>query len=356
MARLVDSKFSRKFWIQILFWFSYFLFEWLNTGAWMENFQRSLNVILIHLPVLILAGYWHLFFTVRRFLLKGRMAAFWMSLLGGILVFGLLRRGISYQFIYPLYHPSAMSKPLIYWPKIFYETMQIHLVAALFVLLDLMRHAIQQQHLSEDYRRQKLVAEYNLLQSQVQPHFIFNTLNNLVSVSMHRPAQMPGLLQRLAGLLSYQLHESHQVKIPLSKELDYLNDYIELEKLRYGDRLDVQTNFGDWAGKPDITIPPMLLLTFVENAFKHGAAQIESDCWIQINLSQTGNRLVFTVENSIPENKPEKTTTGLGLTNLKKRLEILFPGNYEMGTFPESGQFLAVLKFTYEYDNSMLHT
>jgi LytS/YehU family sensor histidine kinase len=273
------------------------------------------------------------------------MAGFWVNLAGGIIVFGLLARLINYELFYPTYIPEGLQKPLLYWPKIMTEALEIHLVAGLFIAIELARHTLQQQQISDTYRREKLAAEYRLLQSQVQPHFLFNTLNNLTSVSLKQPAQMPRLLQRLAGLLSYQLHECHRPTVPLAKEVSYLSDYIALEQLRYGNRLDVQTNFGELTTIDNLMIPPLLLLPFVENAFKHGAAQTETDCWIQLHLSRSSNRLVFSVENSVPDNVSYPETSGTGLTNLKKRLDILFPGQYELVTLPEDSQFLAVLKF-----------
>jgi len=346
MARLNVRIPYREARLHLFFWLGYFLFEWLNTGAYLDNFQESLSLISLQLPLLVVAGYWHLLVTIRYFLLSGRMTGFWFSLLGGLLVFGLLRRLINYTWFYPTYYPEALLKPYLYWPKILAESMQLHLVVALFVAADLVRHALHQRRLSETYRREKLSAEYRLLQSQVHPHFLFNTLNNLTSVALHQPTQMPHLLQGLAGLLSYQLHESHRPAVPIAKEVAYLTDFISLEQIRYGDRLDVQTNFRDLDGLSQLLIPPMLLLPFVENAFKHGAAQSETDCWIQLHLSRSGNRLVFSAENSVPEGLASATSTGLGLSNLKKRLDILFPDNYELVTLREDGQFLAVLKFS----------
>lgn len=348
-----DSLLRRELWFHVLFWVSYFLFEWLNTGAYMDNFQQSLVSISHNLPLLLVASYWHLLVTIRRFLLSGRMTGFWISLTGGVVVFGLLRRMYNYVWFYPVYHPAALAKPVIYWPKILAESMQVHLVVGLFVAVYLVRHALRQQQLSETYRREKVTAEYRLLQSQVQPHFLFNTLNNLVSVSLHQPAQMPDLLQGLAGLLSYQLHESTRAMVPISKEIGYLNDYISLEKIRYGKRLDVQTNFAELSDLNHQLIPPMLLLPLVENAFKHGAAQTETACWIQVHLSRNGHRLVFTVENSVPDEVSNLKTSGLGLTNLRKRLDILFPDAYELVTLREESQFLAVLKFNLTNNQGM---
>ncbi|MDJ1482593.1 histidine kinase [Cytophagaceae bacterium YF14B1] len=346
MARFSALIPYRQVWAQSIFWIGYFLFEWLNTGAYLDNFQQSLCLITLQIPLLIVAGYWNLFVTIRHFLLSGRTTGFWVSLIASILVFGLLRRYINYTWYYPAYNIPGLEKPFLYWPKILAESMQLHLVVALFVVVDLVRHALNQQRLSERYKREKLAAEYHLLQSQVQPHFLFNTLNNLTSVSMHQPARLPHLLHGLAGLLSYQLHESNRPTVSLNKEIAYLNDYISLEQIRYGERLDVQTNFHELTNWSELMIPPMLLLPFVENAFKHGAARSETNCWIQLNLTQTGNRLVFSVENSVVDECPTIPTTGLGLANLRKRLEILFPNNYELVTLQEDSQFLAVLKFT----------
>ena len=331
-------------WTQAIFWIAYFLFEWLNTGANFDNYDWTFRAISLNIPLIMIAAYWHLQVTVRHFLMKDRKVGFWLSLTGGLIVFGIFRRALNYFLFYPTFFPKALEKPFWYLPKLLAETTQLHLIVALFVTVELVKHTLDQQRLNELYRREKLTAEYRLLQSQVQPHFLFNTLNNLVSVSLYNPDQMPNLLQRLGGLLSYQLHESHQDHVPLSKEIAYLNDYISLEKLRYGDRLDIQTNFRSITSTKQIKVPPMLLLTFVENAFKHGAAQTDGNSWIIMNLSLDKNRLVFSVENSVPEGQVSYKS-GLGLTNLKKRLDILFLSNYELVTMPEDGQFLAVLKF-----------
>lgn len=344
---MLGSRFSNSYkqvWTQAIFWIAYFLFEWLNTGAYLDNFDWTFRFISVHLPLIMLAAYWYLLVSVWHFLLAGKKAGFWLSVVGALILFGIARRALNYFWFYPNFFPKALEKPFWYLPKMLAETMQLHFVVALFISIELVRHTLKQQRLHEQYRQEKLSAEYRLLQSQVQPHFLFNTLNNLISVSMHSPAQMPNLLHRLAGLLSYQLNESHRESVSLSKEIDYLNDYIALEKIRYGDRLDVQTNFDSFSARNQPMIPPMLLLTLVENAFKHGAAQTDGPCWILIHLSLENNRLVFSVENSVPEGS-SPSYSGLGLANLEKRLEIRFPEDHELLTMPEDGQFLAVLKF-----------
>lgn len=334
--------------VQIIFWLGYCFFEWVNGGIHADDFGRSLYMLAIHLPLLLIASYFHLYISFRRFLLNKRYLFFILSLVISFVVFGIVRRYMSYYFIYPTYFPHALEMPLIYWPKIIFESIQIHMVVSFFIVVDLVRTTFYHQRLNDTYKQEKLEAEYKLLQSQVQPHFLFNTLNNMVSISLHNPSQMPNLLQRLGGLLSYQLHESHQKMVPISKEIEYLQDYIILEKIRYGKKLDVQTNFSEWKNQPDFLIYPMLLLPFVENAFKHGAAQSENQCWINISLTCKDDVLIFKVENSIPEDASSLPTTGLGLPNLKKRLNILFEDDYQLNTMKEDGQFLAILKIRCE--------
>lgn len=347
MKALRQYKFIYKAGPQILFWLCYFLFSWLNLALFTHDYEYSFLSIIKTFPVYILASYWHLEVTVRYFLLKSNILGFVLSLIGGIIAFGIIQRALISEWHSPLYYLNAFTKPLSYWRRLFGPgaIMQLHLAIMLFIAFELVRHALSQQRLNEVYKREKLAAEYQLLQSQVQPHFLFNTLNNLTSVSINQPAQMPVLMQRLAGLLSYQIHESHRATVKVKKEIEYLIDYIALEKIRYGNRLDVQTNFSELGSLNDLMIPPMLLLPFVENAFKHGAAQSENKCWIQLHLSKSGNRLIFSAENSVPEEKNSLAKSGLGLANLKKRLDILFPENYELVTLLEDGQFLAVLKF-----------
>lgn len=327
----------------LIFWTGYTLYEGLFMGSHLSDFERSFFTILIHLPLIILASFYYLNFTIKSLYLKDKIIQTAISIVIGILLFGVLRRIITYTFIYPVYFPDALNTPLIYWPKIFYEATQIHMVVSLFIVTILVKESLQQQKLTNAYKQQKTEAEFNLLQSQVSPHFIFNTLNNLISVSIQKPSQMPLLLSQLGGLLHYQLEDSTKKQVSLKDELRYLDNYIALEKIRYGERLDIKTNFEESIA--DISIPPLLLLPFVENAFKHGASQIETLAWIQIRITISEGCLNFRVENSIPEIESTKPTTGLGLENLKKRLEILFPKGYELSTLREEGQFLAILKF-----------
>jgi len=182
-----------------------------------------------------------------------------------------------------------------------------------------------------------------LLKSQVQPHFIFNTLNNIYSFAVQNNARTSEMIYRLSALLSYMLYDSKQHMIPLKKEIEYVNNYIELEKIRYGDRLDISLNIFDDIDHFYIT--PLLLLPLIENSFKHGICNIGNN-WIRIDISIVDDWLSVKIENSYDQKNGNTVNVnkGIGLDNVKKRLDILYHGRHEFKYRPDGHSFLTVIK------------
>ena len=188
---------------------------------------------------------------------------------------------------------------------------------------------------------QKKESELGLLRSQVSPHFLFNTLNNMYSLSINRPAQMPALLLRLSELLRYSVYEADQPVVTLREELEYIRNYIALENIRCSDRLLLGVNIED---PPDgVRIAPMLLIVFVENAFKHARNTTGQYIYITINLSVSDGIIYFDVENNcgeeISENTVKKRNSGFGVENVIKRLDLLYPGGYGLKQTCINNQF-----------------
>lgn len=187
---------------------------------------------------------------------------------------------------------------------------------------------IQQNIKNEELRKEKesenLETELSFLRSQVSPHFLFNTLNNLVSLARKKSDLLEPSLLKLSGLLQYMLYESDHEKISIYKEIEYLDNYIDLQKLRFGS--EVQINFDKKVtSSSSLEVVPMILIPFVENAFKHGAVFI-NDPEINIQLVLSGNSLSFTVTNKYKSEFEEKDkSSGIGLTNVKRRLDLLYP-------------------------------
>jgi sensor histidine kinase YesM len=201
----------------------------------------------------------------------------------------------------------------------------------------------------DDKKRKELEAankeaELQLLKSQVQPHFLFNTLNNIYALSRQGSPDTTEMIYRLSGLLEYMLYDSNREWTLLSRELAYIQNYLEIEKIRYGNRLDVSFNiFGNTEA---LLIPPLVLLPFVENSFKHGLSQQTEACWLRIEVNYNGEWLLMKVENSKAEKETDALPKkgGIGILNVRKRLSILLNDNYELNQFDSKDSYLVTLK------------
>lgn len=173
-------------------------------------------------------------------------------------------------------------------------------------------------------------SELRLLQSQLSPHFLFNTLNNMYGLSLTEHQKVPALLLKLSELLRYSVYEANETYVSLRSETGYLKNYIEFEKIRLGERLSLKTDI-EPSLPEDFVIAPMLLIVFVENAFKHSRNSVDDNIYIDINLKVWNDQLLFSVKNSYsPQQKRFDKNSGLGLDNVRKRLELLYPGAYAL--------------------------
>lgn len=184
----------------------------------------------------------------------------------------------------------------------------------------------------EKVRLTQVEAELNLLMSQVNPHFLFNTLNNIYAQNLSNPESANDMILHLADLMRYQTESSRKPRVKLEEEINFLHHYIALEKKRLNANTEVL--FSVFAPDiQDVTVPPMLFIPFVENAFKHGVG-IDPGNFIHIHLSATGEEIIFDIKNSLPKRKNAIQSTQTGLSNVKKRLEILFHDHYQLLVYP----------------------
>jgi len=198
------------------------------------------------------------------------------------------------------------------------------------ILVKLVRINVHRQLYEAKAEAQHSQSELHLLQSQLSPHFLFNTLNNLYGLSITEHEKIPPLLLKLSELLRYSVYEAKELFVPLNEELSYIKNYIEFEKIRIGDRLMLKTGFEELE-KRDIKIAPMLLIVFVENAFKHSKNTAEQSIQIEIHFKIWGSYLLFSVKNSQTQSKEKSAldkNSGFGLANVSKRLELLYPNEH----------------------------
>jgi two-component system LytT family sensor kinase len=189
---------------------------------------------------------------------------------------------------------------------------------------------IKNERLKQKLREEKLSAELDFLKGQINPHFLFNVLNTAYSSSVsHGDEVTSGIIEKLSGLLRHMLYESNSDFVDMDKEIEYIQNFISLQQLRLSNELAVKIDFninGDFA---KVMIAPLILVPFIENAFKHGI-KLTEQCHIQISLTHRDNQLIFKVQNSNFPGIEKKSNqhSGIGLENVKRRLELLYPSRH----------------------------
>lgn len=197
------------------------------------------------------------------------------------------------------------------------------------------------QHLLK-LNEQKKATELAALKNQLNPHFLFNTLNNLYALALKKSDDTTKVIQKLSNILDYILYRCNDNYVSLDKEIDLIENYLSLEKIRYADRVKISFS-KNVTGQEKIA--PLLLLTFIENAFKHGVKEEINQASIEINISKKQEQLVFTVKNSKPAGSAiSANKDSIGLKNIKKQLELLYPKAYDLIIENTSNSFSANLK------------
>ncbi|TDW96241.1 histidine kinase [Dinghuibacter silviterrae] len=209
------------------------------------------------------------------------------------------------------------------------------------IVSHLYKHA-QLRQTAQQLRIEKQTAELNYLKSQTNPHFLFNTLNNIYSLARDKSDQAPETILRLSKILRYMLYEAGGSFVAVEQELKVIGDYISLEKLRYDESLRINFNYDVEDMKQ--AVPPLLLMPMVENAFKHGASETRIHPFVDIHLSIAQRKLAFYVRNSTEEhNGNGQVRENIGLSNLRRQLELLYT-DYEVSVEQKQSEFSATLK------------
>jgi two-component system, LytTR family, sensor kinase len=227
------------------------------------------------------------------------------------------------------------------WPAINLGLMNFMKVAAAAAIIKYIKYWWLKQKESERLEREKINAELQLLKAQVHPDFLFKTLNNIYTNALSSSPRTSGMLLKLSDLLSYMLYECDQSIVPLEKEIAMMNEYMQLEKIRYNDEPEIQINIkGNLGGK---SIAPFLLLPFIENSFNH-CRQMTEQFWINMDIRMEGDNFSMKLTNGISESIPDQSLLNTnGLANVQKRLSLLYPGVHELKMTTEQEMFIVFL-------------
>lgn len=176
-----------------------------------------------------------------------------------------------------------------------------------------------------ELKNEKLHSELSLLKSQINPHFFFNTLNNLYGLAIEKSEETPEVILKLSEMMRYTIYDGKKETVSIEAEIKFLKNYIDLHTIRHFNKLDVK--FDTKIHQSDLKIAPLLLINLLENAFKHGAEKLEKDAIINISIQEENNLLNFIIENNFEDSKTN--TNGIGISNLKRRLALLYPNTHD---------------------------
>ena len=184
-------------------------------------------------------------------------------------------------------------------------------------------------------------AELMLLKSQVNPHFFFNTLNNLYGLTVEKSDKAPEVVLKISDMMRYTIYEGKKDKVKLEDELEYLQNFIELHRMRYHKKVDIHFHHQLMAEGYEVT--PLLFIILLENAFKHGIENLTQDAWVKISLIAGNGKIIFAIENNFDPGELSKEH-GIGLQNLKRRLELIYPDKHGLSLRSEGDVFKAQLQ------------
>ena len=328
------------------FWLLYLMYHTVLFGYMRQDFLHPLKYELYDLPVKIAASYFVAYFLIPKFLFTKKIWSFATLLALTLLISSFLQRIFHSQIIGKFLEPEEEYFTLYPTTGLVFKTViSIYPIVVIVALIKILKHWYEQDRKHQNIYKEKVEAELNYLKSQIHPHFLFNTLNSLYALTLKKSNQASKVVLKLSQLLDYLLYESNKQTVLVEKELELIENYISLEKIRFGSRLNLSYNFkGNMKG---IEIAPLLLLPFVENSFKHGASKQLEEVWVDIQITIEDDTLNMKISNSKDTSTQpnEKSREGIGLQNVIRRLELIYgENNYKMSLEDKGDSYLVELQ------------
>ncbi|WP_456314766.1 sensor histidine kinase [Pseudomonas shirazensis] len=323
---LNSSKLYRiQFQYHIIFWLTYFVFNTFRWGSYFNDYWYSLKTNLLGFPIHMALCYLNILVLMPNLIYKKKYIPYIISVLCAIFIMVVLKFNLTYLLIthevWPE-GPEVIDKLTLNYTidMMMGELYVMTFVTAIKITFDFLK----EQKRVTDLEKSQLETELLFLKSQISPHFFFNTLNNIYSLSVEKSNKTPKIVLKLSELMRYMLYDTKSTRQTLEKEILCIQNYLDLERIRNDDRLEVNMSIsGDIHDKE---ISPIILLTFVENAFKHGVNKNTGNVLIDIDFKVKGDFLHFTITNPMPEITQHRDlfnkSSGIGLENVQKRLEL----------------------------------
>ncbi len=335
----------------LIFWLAYTsLYAWLSASfpaksdlafAFPMRFFRFWLTECMSLPIKWVAVYGLLYWGFPRYFLNRKIG---VGLLITVLVLVMLllsSRLVTYYLAYPFLYDEYPGYELISAKRLLYSFLDIFSAVGAFATVKLFLSKLEMKKREEALQKEKLIAELQFLKAQTNPHFLFNTLNNIYGLARRKSDDTEKAVIKLSEIMRFMLYECDKPRIDLSLESAAVQNYVDLEKLRYGEELTVR--FHNRVNGRHVYVAPLLLLPLVENAFKHGASESRHDRYIHIDLGLEKEELYYRVENSF-EGSNSNLTSGIGLKNIRRQLELIYPNRHMLTIENKEKRFLVELR------------
>ncbi|RUT69223.1 GHKL domain-containing protein [Flavobacterium cupreum] len=314
----------------IIFWLTYFVFNTFRWGSYFNDYAYSLKTNLLGFPIHMALCYLNILILMPNLIYRKKYLLYVLSILSAIFIMVVVKFNMTYLLIthnvWPE-GPETIDKLTLNYTidMMMGELYVMTFVTAIKITFDFLR----EQKRVTDLEKSQLETELLFLKSQISPHFFFNTLNNIYSLAVEKSDKTPKIVLKLSELMRYMLYDTKNKKQSLENEILCIQNYLDLERIRNGERLEVKMSVsGDIHDKE---ISPIILLTFIENAFKHGVNKNTGKVTIDISFKVKENFLHFTISNPTPEITVHKDnfnkSSGIGIENVKKRLELGYNKN-----------------------------
>jgi hypothetical protein len=313
-----------------------------------DHLDLLLYCIAVADGLLIAMVYFVIYFLIRNYYQARKYALFGLWVLGLCTIYTIACIKMERDITFVLGRPDRTREYAVYYIINFCRYTLIG-----FLLFKLKQY-LQQRKQLEQIRVEKLQAEVNYLRAQINPHFLFNTLNNIYGLSLQQSPKTPELIVRLSRMMDYMLYEVEGTKVPLQRDLENLANYIEMERIRQGNNAVI-----NYEVEGEITnqmIEPLLFLPLVENAFKHGVNQMIEGAYLDVKLIASWNHITFTVKNNYKKGTDrQQVHKSLGLINLRKRLELFYPGKHMLEIYDDSVNYHVRLEIADAFGRGRSH-
>ena len=322
---------NRVFLLHLSFWCVYLSFNLYQVSFFQRergyDWGKLLTSVSLQLVFIMLIAYLNYFYMLPRFLKHKKL---WRYLLEFSIPFALI---MTVRVHLQRYLMDGYTHKIDFFYSSFFIVQTAAVTLLMVIFIGTLRFAVAWFELESKKKameNEKLTAELNFLKAQINPHFLFNTLNNLYYLAYSQSPNTTEVIAKLSQMMRYMIYDTNQSQVLLHKEIEYMQNYISLERLRLNNQIPIEVEVT--GNIDDVWISPLIFITFLENAFKHGVSNTSKDSWVKVGIHLKGKECLYTVENSkanvIKSDNSDKS--GIGLQNVQRRLALSYPDRYQL--------------------------